>query len=158
MKNIIKNIIIEYLEDFKIVDENIIKIIDEYLKDELTLCKIGNCYVVLDNRLVVLIKKIGSLPEKLIDFYEFNIVSNTNMKMIFFNKEINYNHFDYFILGKFCRLIIKYLFKFYPEEITFYIRNYITKNQENLIKYGLLMNNGWIKPKFNVIDILLNDF
>ena len=61
------------------------------------------------------------------------------------------------MLNKYFRLVIKHLFKHNEKKITKYLKNDI-KDSEDLIKYGLIMKQGWLKPKFNIIEVLLNNF
>ena len=144
----------DYLKQFENVDENIIKMIIDDTNDELTLCRLGNSYFVVDDKLLELIKSI----EKLMDFHHLDKVDgNMDIKMMFVQLEKNYNQSDNKMLNKYFRLVIKHLFKHNEKNITDYLKNHI-KDSEDLIKYGLIMKNGWLKPKFNIIEVLLNNF
>lgn len=153
---LIKNYCLQNLQN---VEENIFKIISDDMEDGLELVKISrdyidsSCLLLLDKKLLKIFKSIED------HIYKINIVNDMNKKIKMMEEKIQYYNKDRKIINNFllksCFLLI------IENNIDF--ENYLNNHKnvddvEDLKKYILIIKYGWMKPKFDCINLMLDEF
>lgn len=151
-------------KEFLEYEKNILKIIESNLDDKLELIRIKllymgvaeekGCFLLIDRNLLNIFENID---DSLFDIVKINDIK---LKMRFIKKEEQYNLKDKYVINKFL-LQNSILILNTENENTIKFRKYLDKNCENfseLLKYCIIIKNGWLKPKFNCVNILLNSF
>ena len=144
-------------ENFQNVEERIFDIIQDDLNDKMILIKfkrddIPNAkehFLLMEEELYNIFKDVEFL-------YAMEVIDDINKKMDMMERKINYEsearpYVNLFLTRMSIERLLEKDEKF---------QNYLETNCgdfSDLIKYAQIISSGWIKPKFNCIDILLGN-
>ena len=152
------NIVKEFCNDnFENIEDNIFKIIEEDLDDKLVLAYINREYT--SKKFHILMNKdLFNIFNTIEDnIYNISEIDDIKMKMDMMKREINYEEENHLHVNKFIISLSLILLHDNKEDFEKYL-NDNCENFEDLLKYATIISSGWIKPKFDCVKVLLNDF
>ena len=142
-------------ENFPEYEQYILKIIENDLDDKLELVYVKQLFMGVNNYSFYLLmdRNLYDIFNKIQDpLYQMIIVSDDKLKMKFIDE-------DRMAVNKF--IVQSSLLILQDDNISKEFRDYLNKNCENyedLLKYATIISSGWIKPKFDCVDVILNVF
>lgn len=147
-------------KNFENVEDNIFKIIDEDMDDHLKLIKVydGHCtccnsllYILLDEELFHNFQNVKDY------IYTIEEVKDTLKKDNFIKHKIQYVKKDENRVNNFLIKMSMVLLHDQNDQFINYLKNHI-KQHDIIFDYHKIIQKGWLKPKFNCVNIFLNAF
>lgn len=153
------NIVKECLSNSKNIEENILRMIENDMEDGLDLLKISRNDIEFPTPTFILVENKLTIFLKTIEDYVYDIeILDINLKMKYIEQGRWYNEVDKRVVNKYllnCSLILLDN----NEEFLDYLRKtYNEEKYDDLLKYYLIKKNGWIKPRFNILNLFKINF
>lgn len=148
-------------ENFLHVEKNIFEIVREYEEDEMELIQVYRNDIKCNLKFHILMnKELVRIFKKLQDYvYSIEIVDNFELKMSLMEEGKYFRDGHKHYVNRFISSYSLILIQEKNEDFNKYLQiNCDSDKFVELLQYAFINSSGWIKPRFDCIPILLNNF